>query len=127
MLFSGLTTAAVVFEIYFFFKEDDEEVPAIVLKFISLLSLKPCRKGQQDVEEAEEKPEISRTSKNVVSVSINGKPKPNKQTKSNETQAEEKKLTWKQVIKTMDKFLFFAFLGAEFFFTLCFLAPLFSS
>lgn len=113
MMFSGGTTAVVILQMRMFHTPEKEKVPRCVQAFVRALKCQ-CRKRSISVQ-------------NVDSEKILQSNKKSNQLKEPSLPPdhieEEEAITWAEIARFLDKFLFLAFVGGQTLFTLLFIAP----
>lgn len=118
MLFSGGTTAMVILQMRIFHKPEKEKVPRCVQKFVRVLSCR-CRNQKVATETVTKNdPEIGTSqgkTKKVLVKPVDEKVTPKEQ--------DEEEITWQDVARFLDMFLFLAFVGGQSMFTLLFVVP----
>jgi hypothetical protein len=119
MIFSGLNTGFVIFQMQLYHKPDTEEVPRCIVVFIKFLKCKyirdkkkscSCLKGRDKIHSENDLKVEEIDSDSVMDYTVIAEGKAD--------------ITWQQVANFLDKFFFLAFLGVQIFFSMCFLLPI---
>lgn len=114
MIFSGATTAVVILQLRMFHKPDKEKVPRCLQKFVLFLRCR-CRKRSIDIQDKEIEKGLHGPKKSGFSKKIISQAEPQVD--------EEEEITWADLARFLDKFLFLAFVGGQTLFTILFIAP----
>lgn len=118
MIFSGGTTAMVILQMRIFHKPGKDKVPQCVQKFVRVLSCR-CR-NQIVATETATKNDPEKTTPQGKTKKVLVKPVDEKVTPKEQ---DEEEITWQDVARFLDMFLFLAFVGGQSMFTLLFVVP----
>ena len=125
MIFSGLVSVVVIFEMIIYHKPETSEVPQWLQKFVRIMTCRCCKCRSNNVSDVSsgEAGEVKDEDAGSGTKTINVAPA---EEDGNVGEAEDldDEITWPIVGRVLDRMFFVAFLGVEIFFTLLFIIPL---